>query len=571
MRIRPSSPRNRRIIAAALALPLSAALVASLAVPAGAAPAPSENKRHSKTKLDNAIRSSLRAVPKIEGPIPQNSTSYAYNTMKKAKQPYDVATKGYVEEEFFLSGTANVYDLKDGKVVVATKAVPYVNRILVRRPADRAKSSGVVLLDIYNASNGFDVEDHWRRLGDHTMANGDTYIGVTSKPINVDALKNFDPKRYAKLTWNLSGKPDPNRKPLIADPKNPTAFNPHQSIPGTEEGLAWDIITQTGNALRANPKQLLGGQKTSSLLLIGQSQSGIYLNTWTNHFHSLVAKARGKNLFDGYLNSVGARNERPIRQDGKGLAMVPASDAHDFDVPFITVTAEGDYTLFPPGTHHGREDAEEPPPLAGRRHPAHRPAQQGDHGRRRDPPLRAPPPRHGPGLHRRPQPLPARARDHRRQVCAGEVAREGGSGGAEPGVRAEGRQAGARFARQRSRRAEVRADRPAAGHLQRSQRAGLGVRLVEADLAGRLHQALRHPGGVHRSTAESQPRVHQGRIPHHRRRRPDGGRSPQGHGPNRSRLVTQPGRVPRHPTGARAEAPNRGARRITQPRCVPRH
>ena len=349
MRIRPSSPRNRRSIAAALALPLSAALVASLAVPAGAAPAPSESK-NSKTKLDPAIRSSLRAVPTIEGPIPQNNSSYAYNTMKKAKQPYDVATKGYVEEEFFLSGTANVYDLKDGKVVVATKAVPYVNRILVRRPADRAKSSGVVLLDIYNASNGFDVEDHWRRLGDHTMANGDTYIGVTSKPINVDALKNFDPKRYAKLTWNLSGKPDPNRKPLIADPKNPTAFNPHQSIPGTEEGLAWDIITQTGNALRANPKQLLGGQKTSTLLLIGQSQSGIYLNTWTNHFHSLVAKARGKNLFDGYLNSVGARNERPIRQDGKGLAMVPASDAHDFDVPFITVTAEGDYTLFPPGT-----------------------------------------------------------------------------------------------------------------------------------------------------------------------------------------------------------------------------
>lgn len=342
------SRSRRRSLVAALALPISVALVVPLAGPAGAAPSGSSDAR-----LDPAIRSSLRAVPTIEGPIAQNSTSYAYNTMRKAKQPYDVATKGYVEEEFFLSGTANVYDLKNGKVTVATKAVPYVNRILVRRPADKAKSSGVVLLDIYNASNGFDVEDHWRRLGDHTMASGDTYVGVTSKPINVDALKNFDPKRYAKLTWNLSGTPDPNRVPLKADPTNPTAFNPHQSIPGTEEGLAWDIITQTGNALRVERKQLLGGQKTSTLLLIGQSQSGIYLNTWTNHFHALVAKARGRNLFDGYLNSVGAKNERPLRQTGKGLEMVDASDAHDFDVPFITVSAEGDFSLFPPGTLTG--------------------------------------------------------------------------------------------------------------------------------------------------------------------------------------------------------------------------
>ena len=32
------------------------------------------------------------------------------------------------------------------------------------------------------------------------VANGDAWVGVTGKPISIDALKNFDPVRYGSLS-----------------------------------------------------------------------------------------------------------------------------------------------------------------------------------------------------------------------------------------------------------------------------------------------------------------------------------------------------------------------------------
>jgi hypothetical protein len=39
------------------------------------------------------------------GPIPNTTTSHAFNT-----STVDLASHGYLEEEYFLRGTANVYD-----------------------------------------------------------------------------------------------------------------------------------------------------------------------------------------------------------------------------------------------------------------------------------------------------------------------------------------------------------------------------------------------------------------------------------------------------------------------------
>jgi hypothetical protein len=52
---------------------------------------------------------------------------------------------GYVEEEYLVSGKANVYDWAlDGSVSVKIPAAPYTTRILVRRPADPASADGSV-------------------------------------------------------------------------------------------------------------------------------------------------------------------------------------------------------------------------------------------------------------------------------------------------------------------------------------------------------------------------------------------------------------------------------------------
>ncbi len=293
----------------------------------------------------DAPTSTLTSVPDLTGPLPADQVSYPFSAASHQVQALDLGDFGYVEEEFFASGAANVYEEgTDGTPLVAESEIPYTNRLLVRRPANPGAASGTVWVDIMNASNGFDVEDHWRRAWNHWMTEGDTYIGVTSKPIQIDALKNFDPVRYAPLTWDLPGSAE--RRPLIAVEG---AWDPMQELPGTEEGLVWDILTQVGGLLRSDRVTELIAIKPERIFLIGQSQSAVYLNTWIAGFHAATSAAHGRTLFDGYLATVGADIRRPLRQGGNrpaGIFATVAADNVELDVPHITLTAEGDLELF---------------------------------------------------------------------------------------------------------------------------------------------------------------------------------------------------------------------------------
>lgn len=283
---------------------------------------------------------SLSATPAVKGPIAETADTHMWSSMKRARVPFDVADFGYVEEEFFLTGNANVYDRLDGDVTVIGGPVPYVSPILVRRPSAAADSSGVVLVDIYNASNGFPGEDHWRRMWQWAFDEGHTVIGVASKPIQISALQNYDPERYADLSWDT----DPNieRAPIVAGPSNPD-FSPGMVVEGAEEGLTWDITTQLGVLLAGDEAgSVLGGQEVRTSLLMGQSQSGININTYIANFHTAQAAANGDSVWDGYLTSVGAAGQRSLRQGGAASRdPLPA-----IEIPHILVTSEGDASLF---------------------------------------------------------------------------------------------------------------------------------------------------------------------------------------------------------------------------------
>jgi hypothetical protein len=74
-------------------------------------------------------------VPKITGPIPVTSDSYPFLSAGHTVDPIDFAKAGYVEEEFLVSGSANVYDwAADGSLTVKVEKAPYTTRILARRP-----------------------------------------------------------------------------------------------------------------------------------------------------------------------------------------------------------------------------------------------------------------------------------------------------------------------------------------------------------------------------------------------------------------------------------------------------
>src|SRR5258706_14568089 len=99
----------------------------------------------------------LAQTPKVTGPIPVTATSHPFLAGNQNLTPLDLAKAGYVEEEYLISGTANVYDwAADGKVSVKSPNAPYTTRILVRRPADAAKFSGTAIVELPNMARRFD-------------------------------------------------------------------------------------------------------------------------------------------------------------------------------------------------------------------------------------------------------------------------------------------------------------------------------------------------------------------------------------------------------------------------------
>jgi hypothetical protein len=232
-------------------------------------------------------------VPKVQGPIPVSSSSviwgHAWNI--------DLAKAGYAENEYFVSGKANVYQYnEDRKVEVRTPNVPYTTRILVRTPKDPKKFSGNVIVEIINMSRGWDLDVMWQMQHEYILRNGDAYVGVTSKPNAVKALKQFDPVRYASLSW-------PNPLPL-SDPQNCSEINsmiPKDSSRETENGLFWDIFSQVGALLRSNvANRPLSNLAVKYLYAIGYSQSGSFLRTYIDAIDPVAIKDN-KPIYDGYL------------------------------------------------------------------------------------------------------------------------------------------------------------------------------------------------------------------------------------------------------------------------------
>jgi hypothetical protein len=121
----------------------------------------------------------------------------------------------------------------------------------------------------------------------------------------------------------------------------------------TENGLVWDIYTQTGAWLKSRDKSnplAYGVGETSThpvrrLFAWGFSQIGGFLVTYANAIHPLDVEANGKPMFDGYLLGTPVLGT-PINQCG---APIPGNDprrlVHNTGVPVIRVMTQSDYLL----------------------------------------------------------------------------------------------------------------------------------------------------------------------------------------------------------------------------------
>jgi hypothetical protein len=168
------------------------------------------------------------------------------------------------------------------------------------------------------------------------------WVGITAKPVAVVALKNFNPSRYAGLSW---------ANPLSLDDARNCSTVARDSERTTENGLVWDMNSQVGAWLKSrepsNP--LLYGAGASSphpvhhLIGWGYSQTGGYLYTYINAIHPLDVKANGKPLFDAYLVATSS-GPTPINQCA---AAIPAGDPRrqirNVGVPVVRIMTTSDY------------------------------------------------------------------------------------------------------------------------------------------------------------------------------------------------------------------------------------
>jgi hypothetical protein len=243
----------------------------------------------------------------------------------------------WVEDEYFMSGEANVYTEKaEGKPESIFSGAPYTTRLLVRRPAGAARFSGNVVIEILNASANIDIDRMWVNSWPFFMRNGDIYVGITSKGHVVDSLLKFDKKRYGPVNWS---NPMPERTP---PPEAPSA-GIFRFLPQFESGLFWDMLIDLAELLRSNsPENPIRDYPNRYLYLTGWSQSGFYIARILKTFYRPDTP-----LFDGYLSAGSGAGAAPLNayENGKGVIgrdKLPA-DMMGAKEPVIAVNTESDY------------------------------------------------------------------------------------------------------------------------------------------------------------------------------------------------------------------------------------
>jgi hypothetical protein len=291
---------------------LGVVLIATLAV-AGVAVAPGTGGR----------KAFAASGPPTITPVAANAGSHGY--------PYDAATTiatfpgaatldlasyGYAEREFTMSGTTNIYSQSgiwgsDGRwnVSISQSNVPYKTRLLVRYPTNPAKFNGTVVVEWLNDTTGGDQDPVWSEIYRQALTDGYAYVGVTAQTPGMNELKSWDSQRYG-------------------------------SLGDSNDGQSYDIFTQAAQVARSNGATLFGGLNPTRVIGIGDSQSAFRLDTYVNAIQPRT------HAFNAFMAVGRAAVAAPI---GSGLIMLlpfPVNIRTDNTTPFMQLNMEGDLEEF---------------------------------------------------------------------------------------------------------------------------------------------------------------------------------------------------------------------------------
>src|ERR1700712_2195264 len=180
----------------------------------------------------------------------------------------DLASVGYVEEEWFLEGDAVTYDLVEGTEASvdgrwqteANGTMPYKTRVVVRRPSDPARFNGTVVVSWNNVSAGFEILQ-WETP--EVWEGGYITVGVSAQRVGLHGYK-ADPRGL--VAW------DPERYGTLSIPSDAASYD----IFATAIRLVAPGHAATG---------LLPGYDVRRVIATGASQSAGRLHTYVNGIH----------------------------------------------------------------------------------------------------------------------------------------------------------------------------------------------------------------------------------------------------------------------------------------------
>ena len=218
----------------------------------------------------------------VEGPVTGGAGAVVFGT-----STFDGSAFDYVEEEYFISGTATSYTSatplsEDGAWEVTPKdTADYKTRILVRRPADASAFGGTVYVEWLNVTAGLDTGPTWSLSWIDMIRQGAVWVGVSTQRVGVEGggnpmgefrvLKKADPERYGSLNH-----------------------------PG--DNYSYDIFSQAGATVWRQADTILGGLQPEVVIAAGESQSAFRMASYLNAFAPM------HDVYNGYLvHSRGAR------------------------------------------------------------------------------------------------------------------------------------------------------------------------------------------------------------------------------------------------------------------------
>jgi len=195
------------------------------------------------------------ASPEVTGP------GKFFETLMELKPGDDLAHFGYVTKEYFVSGSAN--------------GEPYKTRIVIRRPADNGRFSGLVVAESMHPSG-----NPWMFHFTHTYSMTEGHIGLEILTSATQGFTEFNGERYKGLS--------------------------------TANGQAGEIIAQVGALLKSrradNP---LAGLPIRKMVLAGSSASAaVVVNYLPTHMVQRLADMSP--IYDGFMPTSNGANLRMI-------------------------------------------------------------------------------------------------------------------------------------------------------------------------------------------------------------------------------------------------------------------